>query len=202
MSPIFDEEPFRYGPSHWEVLAEVMRRKLAFKNQSLASYVDQRVMAAIGLNSSNWRSDSLGVPYFSTGTILSITQLGRLGQMLGQLLAGRNAEGFSAEHFSAMARPSAANPMFGGGIWRNSQVHRPNAKALEVEHAIDRPLDPSAWSRSCLSTRQPESMVALIGSGGKRVYIWPAERRRIARLASSTRWSDATFLAAVPVRSD
>jgi hypothetical protein len=53
----------------------------------------------------------------------------------------------------------------------------------------------SFWSRACLSRRQPIGMVALIGSSGRRVYIWPDEEKRFARLAwSGAKWSDVTFL--------
>lgn len=185
---------FRYGPGHWEVLAEVMRRKLARKNITLASFMHGSVMRPVGLNSSNWRSDKQGVPYFSTGTELSVTELGRLGRTIGSLLNHRGTDGFSADHFSAITRPSPINPMFGGGLWRNSLATRA-AVAIEVERSIDGPLPASYWNRSCLSTGQPVEMVALIGSGGKRVYIWPKEEKRFVRLGLSSSWSDVAFLA-------
>jgi hypothetical protein len=152
-------------------------------------------MAPVGLNAENWRSDRKDTPYFSTGAVLSVVQLGRLGRTLGHLLAGRDADGFQAAHFAEMTRPSAVNPMFGGGLWRNTRSGR--ASAIQVERSIDSPLPASFWNQSCLSTRQPPSLVALIGSGGKRVYIWPDEDERIARMANGSSWNDAAFLSRI-----
>lgn len=185
---------FRYGPGHWEVLAELMKRKLSSKGQSLSTFMARAVMSPVGLNAGNWRSDRSDTPYFSTGTELSVQELGRLGRTIASLLRNRNSDGFSAEHFASMTRPSSANPMFGGGLWRNTNARRAGAGVIEVERSIDNPLPASYWSRACLSTRQPSDLVVLIGSGGKRVYLWPEQDRRVARIGSSGSWSDAAFL--------
>jgi CubicO group peptidase (beta-lactamase class C family) len=185
---------FRYGPGHWELLAELMKRKLVRQNKTLPEFVNRSVMRPIGLSPQNWRSDDRGTPYFSTGTHLSIGELGRLGRTLGRLLAGDNCDGFSAARFAEMTRPSGANPMFGGGIWRNSNAMRPGAVVVEVERSIDPQLSASVWNRACISNVQSPNMAVLIGSGGRRVYLWPDSGRCIARLGSSLAWSDAAFL--------
>lgn len=186
---------FRYGPGHWEILAEVMRRKLARKNEKLFGFMHRAVMGPVGLSVGNWRSDRQGTPYFSTGTELCVDELGRLGFVIGRLLVGKDVHGISAECYAAMTRPSAVNPMFGGGLWRNHRANRSDASAIEVERVIDNPMSSSFWNRACLSRRQPVGLVALIGSSGRRVYLWPDEEKRFARLAwSGARWSDAAFL--------
>jgi len=185
---------FRYGPGHWETLAEVMKRKLAARKQSLAAYMQRSVMGPVGLSPWNWRSDKLQTPYFSTGTELDVNELGRLGRTIGRLLNNEDSDGFSATLYQQIVRPSAVNPMFGGGLWHNANARQPGAAPVRVEGSIDSPLGSAFWSRACLSTRQAPSMVALIGSGGKRVYIWPASGKRIARIGASTSWSDAAFL--------
>ncbi len=186
---------FRYGPGHWETLAEVMRRKLERKNEKLSGFMWRSVMSPVGLRPGNWRSDRQGTPYFSTGTELSVDELGRLGFAIGHLLNGKNVYGISAENFVDMASPSVVNPMFGGGLWRNSSANRADASAIEVERVIDNPTSASFWNRACLSRRQPTGLVALIGSSGRRVYIWPDEGKHFARLAwSGAEWSDVAFL--------
>lgn len=189
---------FRYGPAHWELLAEIMRRKLSGRGESLPAFMSRAVMRPIGLNRNDWRSDRGDNPYFSTGTQLNVIELGRLGKTISRLAAGKDSDGFTAEAFSAMTRPSSVNPMFGGGLWRNTNANRSEAMTIQVERSIDSPLPASFWNRACLSTRQPPGLIALIGSGGRRIYIWPEQDRRIARLGSSPSWSDATLLSQIP----
>lgn len=187
---------FRYGPGHWELLAELMRRKLP-RGESLSGFMSRAVMRPVGLNRDNWRSDRRDTPYFSTGTQLNVAELGRLGKTIARLAQGNDSDGFAAEAFSSITRPSSVNPMFGGGLWRNTNARRPAVTAIQVERSIDSPLPASFWNRACLSTRQPPELMALIGSGGRRIYLWPEQDRRVARLGSSASWSDATLLSQV-----
>ena len=185
---------FRYGPSHWEVLAELLRRKLAANKQTSASFIARSVLLPIGISSPKWRSDKQDIAYLSTGAEFSVNDLGRLGRTLARLLNGSNAAGFNAENFAAVTRPSSINPMFGGGLWRNSNADRASRAAIEVENALNHPLPSSFWRDACLSLRQPVDFTALIGSGGRRVYLWPGEGKVIARLGSSNSWNDIRFL--------
>lgn len=190
---------FRYGPSHWEILAELMKRKLATRRESLKVFMVKTVMNPIGLSIANWRADKSGVPYFSTGTELDIDELGRLGRTLGELLGGHDFKHISATCFAEMTKPSTVNPMFGGGFWHNINASLPNTIAIEVEHSIDAPLSTTFWNHACLSKQQPANFVALIGSGGRRIYIWPDTDKRIARLGKSNSWNDVTFLSKIKV---
>lgn len=183
---------FRYGPACWEVLAELLQRKLSARGESLEAYFHRAVMRPAGLGSPDWRSDRKGRFYLSTGAELSVEELGKLGLLLARLLTGENAGGFDAAQFSRLTRPSSANPMFGGGLWRNA-----GRREIEVERALDPPAATSFWRDACLSRHQPAELVALIGSSGRRVFIWPRERRVIARHGVSGGWQDAPFLAAV-----
>lgn len=188
---------FRYGPSHWETLAEILRRKLKARGRTLRGHMDGAVLRPAGLKTSKWRSDGGNVPYFSTGVEFDLHSLLKLGGLLGQLLAGKDAGGFSAARFAAFTRPSGVNPMFGGGLWRNSGAASPFASEIEIERSIDDPLPASFWRTVCMSRSQPAELVALVGSGGKRVYLWPSTGKIIARLGASTAWSDARFLGAI-----
>ncbi|MFT4175671.1 MAG: serine hydrolase domain-containing protein [Luteolibacter sp.] len=188
---------FRYGPSHWETLGEVLKRKLAARGQTPVKFLHRAVLRPIGLSSPKWRSDRLDTPYLSTGAEFTVKQLGRLGRTLISLLNGQSSDGIPHEHFAAMTRPSSINPIFGGGLWRNVNARKSHAAAIEIEFSIDDPLPSSIWHRACLSTRQPGDFVALIGSGGRRIYLWPSQNRLIARLGNSRSWSDVAFLGGV-----
>lgn len=188
---------FRYGPGHWEALGEVMKRKLARQGGTLSGFMERAVTRPVGIYSGDWRSDGGDVPYLSTGAVLSVRGLGRLGKSISRLLLGDSVHGFDPARFAEMTRTSSSNPMFGGGLWRNGNAGRPGAVAIEVERSIDDPMPASFWRRACLSTRQSADLVALIGSGGRRVVVWPGAGKRFARLGRSTAWRDTAFFSAL-----
>lgn len=188
---------FRYGPACWEVLAELMQRKLARRGESLESFLHRAVMSPLGLSSPKWRSDGKGRFYLSTGAELSVDELGKLGRTLAGLLRGESAGGIDAGHFAAMTRPSAVNPMFGGGLWRNVHARKSGAVEIEVEDMLDPPRSSGFWKSACLSAKHPSDLVALIGSSGRRVLIWPSQDRVVARLGVAATWKDRPFLDAL-----
>ena len=188
---------FRYGPACWEVLAELLHRKLVARGETLEKFLHRAVMRPIGLSSPDWRSDRKGRFFLSTGAEMTVEDLGRLGRTVGALLRGESTAGFDAGIFARMTRTSAANPMFGGGIWRNSNARKAGAFPIEVEDALDPPRSPAFWAGACLSRRQPAEMVALIGSSGRRVFIWPSQDKVVARLGRAPSWQDGPFLDAL-----
>jgi CubicO group peptidase (beta-lactamase class C family) len=188
---------FRYGPACWEVLAELMQRKLAARGDSLEGFLHRAVMVPLGLSSPKWRSDGRGRFYLSTGAELSVEELGKLGRAIAALLRGESSGGIDAGHFAAMARPSAVNPMFGGGLWRNVHASKSGAVEIEVEDVLDPPRGPAFWRSACLSTKHPADLVALVGSSGRRVFIWPSQDRVVARLGVAATWKDRPFLEAL-----
>ena len=183
---------FRYGPACSEVLAELMQRKLSARGETLEKYLHRSVMVPIGLGSPDWRSDKKGRFYFSTGAELSVDELGKLGRTIARLLAGESHDGFDAAHYARVTRASAANPMFGGGLWRNA-----GGREIEVEDALDPPASTAFWQGAGLSRRQPRDFYALIGSSGRRVFIWPREQVVIARHGVARSWRDGPFLRAL-----
>ncbi len=192
--PLRDEPgtAFRYGPACWEVLGEVLRRKCGARGTDLEGFIDAAVIRPVGLTRGNWKADGLGRRYLSTGAEATVTGLGRLGRTLSELLNGRDAAGFKAADFAAMARTSSANPMFGGGLWRNR-----GGREIEVEESLDPPQGAGFWSGATMSRTQPSSMVALIGSAGQRVWIWPERERVVVRLGYTPAWRDRPFLAVI-----
>lgn len=183
---------FRYGPACWELLAELVRRKLAGRGEDAEGFMRRAVLKPVGLRPSDWRDDGAGRWNWSTGAELSVNELGRLGRVIGELASGRDAAGIRAGDFAAVTRPSRVNPLFGGGVWRN----RRGGREVEVEEVLDPPKGREFWGGVCLSRSQPPGMLALVGSAGRRVFIWPGSGRVVARLGVSASWRDRPFLAA------
>lgn len=186
---------FRYGPACWEVLAELLERKAASRGGSLLKFMGSGVMSPLGLSSPDWRSDGRERIYLSTGAELSAHDLGKLGQAISRLANGSRVAGIDPARHAEMIQPSAANPIFGGGVWRNRMS--PHGVEREIEDTLDPPRSAAFWRSTCLSRSQPPSMLALIGSSGKRVFIWPDRGRVMARLGASAAWRDGPFLAAL-----
>jgi len=185
---------FRYGPSHWEVLAEFLQRRLG--GESLEHFMNQAVLRPVGLRSPEWRADGRGRYYLSTGAKMTVEDLGKLGRTLATLLRGSGADGFSSGVFADVIRPSAANPMFGGGLWQNRRAGN-GAREIEVEDALDPPRSPGFWANACLSPRHSPNLVLLVGSSGQRVAVWPSQDRVFARLGASRSWQDGPLLNAL-----
>ena len=184
---------FRYGPACWEILGEVMHRKLAAHGSSLEAHL-RKVTGRIGLSSPDWRRDGKDRYYLSTGAEFSVRELGKLGRTLGNLASGKNDAGIDAAIFNDLSSPRSANPMFGAGIWWNRNARRAGAMAVEPERVLDGVYDPGFWSRACLSPIAAPGWMALVGSGGKRVYVLPEKDLVIARMGRAYGWNDGVFL--------
>lgn len=181
---------FRYGASHWEVLAEFLQRKLG--DETLEHFIGGKVMGPIGLHSPKWRSDLKGRCFLSTGAELTIEELGKLGHTLAKLLRGERACGFDPGIYAEVTKSSSANPIYGGGLWKN--VRCIQGRAVEIEDVLDPPRPSSFWSGACLSKRHPSDLMALVGSAGQRVFIWPGKDQVFVRLGRSPRWRDGPLL--------
>lgn len=184
---------FRYGPACWEALAEILQRGLQKNGSTLEKFID-RVTGRIGIRSSNWRKDGKDRYYLSTGAEYSVKELGNLGRTIGRLVRGQNDAGLDAGIFQDLASPRSANPMFGAGIWWNRNASRRDATAVEPERVLDGIYDSGFWSRACLSPHVDASWLAIVGSGGKRVYVMPESDLVIARLGRAYGWNDGAFL--------
>ncbi len=187
---------FRYGPASWEILAELLHRKLAARGSSLEAFV-ARTFRRIGMSSPDWRKDGSGRWYLSTGAAFSVRDLGRLGRTIGSLARGADASGLGASVFRDLSSPRSANPMFGAGIWWNRNARRAGAYAVEPERVLDGVRGPDFWRLACLSPAIDPDWLALVGSGGKRVYVLPEKDLVIARLGRAYGWDDGAFLRSV-----
>lgn len=189
---------FRYGPACWEILGEVLHRKQVANGGSLEKFID-RVTGRIGLRSTDWRKDGRDRYYLSTGAEYSVRELGKLGHSIARLARGENDSGLDAAIFRDLATPRTANPMFGAGIWWNRNARRSGAISVEPERLLDGVREPGFWSAACLSPRVDPGWLALIGSGGKRIYVLPEKDIVIARLGRASGWNDGAFLSGLAV---
>jgi CubicO group peptidase (beta-lactamase class C family) len=87
--------------------------------------------------------------------------------------------------------------MVAAGLWWNRNAAKGSAFSIEPERNIDAVRPPSFWQRACLGADLDPGWLAMVGSGGKRVYVLPSQELVIARLGRSSGWDDGAFLRAV-----
>lgn len=187
---------FRYGPAPWELLGELLSRRLAERGTHLKHWF-RRHLAAIGIRPGNWRLDGKEMPYFSTGMECGLDDLRRLGGCLGHLLRGECHAGLDASALLDLGAPRAANPMFAAGMWWNRAAGRRGARGIEPERALERDRPPSFWHGGCLQPSAHRGWIALVGSGGSRLYVLARPAAVIAVARAGKHWSDAAMLKAL-----
>jgi hypothetical protein len=84
--------------------------------------------------------------------------------------------------------------MYALGFWLNRNSASGNARAIDVEDSLDPPPPARFWRNGCLSPSAPPDLLAMIGTGGQRVYIVPSQQLVVIRLAGGGTFSDAEFL--------
>ena len=86
---------FIYGPSHFQILAELLRRRLI--GRSLTSYLEQNVTGPLGLGGLKFKKDGRGNPLPASGFELSAGNgpaLGELDTWQWKLSRAPNSSGF------------------------------------------------------------------------------------------------------------
>ena len=107
---------------------------------------------------------------------------------------GRGAGRWPAAVRGLLANGTPQNGMYALGFWLNRSASVRGAREIDVEDSLDPCPRGSFWRNGCLSLSAPAELLAMIGSGGQRVYIVPSRQLVVIRLARGGRFSDAEFL--------
>ena len=70
---------FQYGPIPYQVFGELMRRKLAEKNEPVEAYMKRRVLDPIGLKPSRWVKDVDGNIHLPNGATMTAREWAKFG---------------------------------------------------------------------------------------------------------------------------
>jgi CubicO group peptidase (beta-lactamase class C family) len=181
---------FIYGPSHFQIFSELLRRKL--KGRSTIAYFERHVSDLIGLHRLNYKKDSLGNPLPATGFELTAREWTRLGALV---LGNGNYHGRQIVPAALLREAfagSQANPSYGLAFWLNQQA--PNGREVDVERMLDLPWQSAQWTDVCICKDAPSDMIVALGSGYQRLFVIPSLRAVIVRQGSNAKFSDAHFL--------
>ena len=185
---------FIYGPSHGQLLCEVLRRKLASHGETPYGYLQHKVLTPLGYGSVEHRSDAKGMPLVASGMRLTARQWSAFGLMiLGRGTLGKRT--IVKEHeFAQCFEATRINPMFGLGFWLNSSANRGNSRETDIEKLLEKKWQEQDWHQRCICTSAPSDLVAAVGSGYNRLFVIPSLGLVIVRQGSDARFSDAEFL--------
>jgi CubicO group peptidase (beta-lactamase class C family) len=185
---------FTYGPSHGQLLCEVLRRKLAPRGETPLGFLRHKVLEPLDIGSVPLRADAKGNPLVASGFRLTARQWSKLGlMMLGNGTYGRRVivqEGW----YEQGLRGTRVNPMFGLGFWLNQSAGSGSAREVDIENLLERKWQEQDWHGRCICRNAPTDMVAAVGSGYQRLFVIPSLDLVIVRQGSDARFSDADFL--------
>lgn len=181
---------FAYGPSHLQIFAEILRRKLS--GRSTVSYLQENVLSPLGLTSLDFKRDGRGNPLPATGFELTAREWARFGELV---LGHGNYQGKQIVPASLLGQAlvgSGANPSYGLTFWLNRQA--PGAREIDYEKELDLKWQRAHWTGICVCRVAPPDMVLALGSNYERLFIIPSLNAIIVRQGWSAKFSDADFL--------
>jgi CubicO group peptidase (beta-lactamase class C family) len=185
---------FDYAPCNYELLEEILRRKLAPRGIDPLAYLTTKILNPLGIAPvSDWRRDRAGNPFFSAGAKLTARELARIGEFIRTRGRVWIMPVLPASAFGGAFTGSEANSMYGFSFWLNVNAAR-GADPLSIEGTLGVARSPGGWRASCISSVAPPDLVAMVGSGGQRCYIVPSRKLVIVRFGKGSNFSDAEFL--------
>jgi CubicO group peptidase (beta-lactamase class C family) len=186
---------FAYAPGNYELLEEILRRKLQSRHTDPLTYLAAKILVPLGVPAvAEWRHDRKGNPFFSAGARLTARDLAKIGEFIRNRGRVWILPALPQSAFAGAFTGSAANSMYGLSFWLNANVARAGADPLSIEGTLGQSRSPEEWRRSSISNVAPADLIAMVGSGGERCYIVPSRKLVIVRFGKGSNFSDAEFL--------
>jgi CubicO group peptidase (beta-lactamase class C family) len=183
---------FIYGPSHYQVIGEILRRKLAERRQTPMAYLKKRVLAPLGLKGMEFLPDQNGQPLLATGFELSAREWARLGTLIQNRGSFNGRRIVPAALLDECFHGSSVNRAFGAGFWLNCAGS--SGREADIEDMLERPWQTQNWDRLTICRDAPDDLRVSLGSGYQRLYVIPSRELIIVRQGMDSPFSDAAFL--------
>ncbi len=182
-------EKFRYGPSCYYALGELMKRKLAKKKQTPLDYLKERILNPIGVKIADWVHDSSGNPHIPNGAHLTARDWAKFGQWVLQGGKWDGKQVVNQDLLQECFKPCKANPGHGLTWWLN-QPGGLGATGVAPPKKTD---GKAGW---IYPANYPD-LAGALGAGKCRMYVIPSLKMVVVRQCESQQdsYQDDAFLA-------
>jgi len=185
---------FTYGPSHYQILCEVLRRKLAPLHETPWQYLEAKILDPLGLPAFKHYEDPQGNPLFATSFYVTAREWAKIGQLILQRGRYGVRQIVESDLLAQCFRGSKANAAFGLGFWNNSAARHGAGREVDIEDTLEPKWSAENWTRVCVCRDAPSDLVVSLGSCYQRLYVIPSLDLVIVRQGKNTRFSDGAFL--------
>lgn len=190
-------EKFEYGPMPFQVFGEVLRRKLAVKNESVMDYLKRRILDPIGLKVADWTMQE-GQPNLPSGAYLTAREWLKFGQLLKNGGKWNSKQLIKKSLLDELYVGSKANPNYGLTFWLNRSSDR-SARISENRTRLqslmgDRESETTDISMNGFGKGIPNDAFVAAGAGKQRLYVIPSLDLVVVRQGRQSRFDDEQFL--------
>jgi CubicO group peptidase (beta-lactamase class C family)/predicted dienelactone hydrolase len=178
---------FQYGPSCYYVLGEIMKRKLASREQTPLDYLKQRILDPIGAQPGDWVHDASGNPHIPNGAHFTAREWVKYGQWLLQGGEWNGKQLISRDLLDELVKPSKTNAGHGLALWLN----QPDGQGSRSFQSV-----PTGVKGGWIYRDGCTDLFAALGAGKCRLYIIPSLNMVALRQGDTRgdRFNDHTFL--------
>lgn len=177
-------EFFQYGPAPFQVFGELMRRKLAQRNETVRGYLDRRILNPIGLKIAFWNKigGELDLP---GGAFATAAEWAKFGLFLKNGGKWNGKQIVSKELLDECFVGTKANPAYGITFWLNNAGVNPSGKPIAARAESD--------INGAMTTFAKDLFMAA-GVGNQRLYVIRSLDLVIVRQGNFGKFDDGEFL--------
>ncbi len=180
-------ERFQYGAAPFQIFGEVLRRKLASRNETVGAYLKRRILDPVGIRTGFWRGLSQGQPQLPSGAYLNAREWAKFGELIRRGGDWEGTQLLPAEGVAEMLRGTEANPAYGLTWWLN----------VPISDSLRGEIDQLRNDFGAMETVPGlEGMVTAAGAFKQRLYIIPSRNMVVVRFGNSVgpQFDDVRFL--------
>ena len=177
-------EFFEYGPVPFQVFGELMRRKLAPKNETVSAYLDRRILNPIGMKIAFWHrlGGELDLP---GGAFATAGEWAKFGLFLKNGGSWNGKQIISKKLLDECFVGTKANPAYGVSFWLNEPGINPAGNKVAARAEL---------SSNGVDKALAKDLFMAAGVGNQRLYVIRSLDLVVVRQGNFGDFDDREFL--------